>query len=113
MKSKKTLLFILSTIIILWPFKSISAYDKEVVCGSSECNGFSGALFSENDIKPGDSVNKTLSIKNERDESLNVKLSSEKNNGTDDILAQRITIIIYYGGRSFSAETSWSSWDKR
>ena len=76
---------------------SIFAYDKEVICSNS-CTGFSGALFSEMDIKPGDSVNKTLSIKNESDESLNIKLSSEKNNGTDDILAERITIIIYDDG---------------
>jgi hypothetical protein len=98
MKSKKTFLFILSTIIILWPFKSISAYDKEVVCGSSECTGFSGALFSENDIKPGDSINKSLSITNNKNENLSVTLSSEKLSGTDDILAERITVIIYDGG---------------
>ena len=73
------------------------AYDKEVVCGES-CNGFSGALFSENDIKPGDSINKTLSIKNDRNEDLKTSLSSEKLSDTDDILADRITIIIYDGG---------------
>lgn len=89
--------FFLILCFFLTPLRNVYAYDKEVVCENT-CDGFSGALFSENDIKPGDSINKTLSIKNSRSENINIKLSSEKLSGTDDILAERITIIVYDAG---------------
>ncbi len=70
------------------------AYDKEVVCNSSGCGGFSGALFSETDVKPGDTYNKSFCIKNDRDENLSITMTTLEKAGADLIFKEVLEVIV-------------------
>ncbi|KKR30523.1 MAG: hypothetical protein UT61_C0005G0004 [Candidatus Woesebacteria bacterium GW2011_GWA1_39_8] len=79
-------------------YNNIFAADKNVVCNNSGCSGFSGSLFSESGMLPGDTLSKTFSVKNERNEPISLTLESEENAGTDEIFKQKIVAVVYENG---------------
>jgi len=83
---------------VISSYNNIFAADKNVVCNNSGCSGFSGSLFSESGMLPGDTLSKTFSVKNERNEPISLTLESEENAGTDEIFKQKIVAVVYENG---------------
>ena len=84
--------------LVISSYNNIFAADKNVVCNNSGCSGFSGSLFSESGMLPGDTLSKTFSVKNERNEPISLTLESEENAGTDEIFKQKIVAVVYENG---------------
>ncbi|OGM25550.1 hypothetical protein A2715_05900 [Candidatus Woesebacteria bacterium RIFCSPHIGHO2_01_FULL_39_32] len=85
-------------LLVISSYNNIFAADKNVVCNNSGCSGFSGSLFSESGMLPGDTLSKTFSVKNERNEPISLTLESEENAGTDEIFKQKIVAVVYENG---------------
>ena len=73
----------------------VCAADKNVVCNEGGCSGFDGALFSETNVVPGNSVSKTFSIKNEMAEDISVDLDPQEQPGSDDVFLEKVSAVIY------------------
>ena len=73
---------------------SSRAADHSIVCNSLGCSGPGTALFSETNITPGDSVTKSLEVKNERRENLTIELTAEKKLGTDEDFIKKVDVSV-------------------
>ena len=70
------------------------AADHSIVCNSLGCSGPGTALFSETNITPGNSVTKSLEVKNERSENLTIELKAEKKSGTDEDFIKKVDVSV-------------------
>jgi hypothetical protein len=73
---------------------SSRAADHSIVCNSLGCSGPGTALFTETNITPGDSVTKSLEVKNERSENLTIELKAEKKSGTDEVFIKKVDVSV-------------------
>lgn len=95
------------TLVYLFVMSSsyVSGFDKEVICKEGGCSGFDGSLFSEENVYPGQSVKKSIKVKNEKDEKLEFTLSSNQEAGSDENFTKKATIVIYENGNVLFSDT--------
>lgn len=78
--------------------KTSKAEGSTILCDSSGCSGFLGALFSETNTTPGQSASKSFEVKNQRSESLALSLSGEKKAGTDVEFLPQVEVSVEKAG---------------
>lgn len=83
---------------------STTAADQSILCNSLGCTSPGTALFSETNVAPGDTVTKTLEVKNQRSETLTIELSAYKKSGTDDDFLEKVDVSVdeVGGGNKYS-----------
>ena len=89
-----TLVFIIAIFLFYVPSR-IFASDVNILCNSTGCSGLTDKIFDTQNMVPGDSIQKTISIKNEVGESININLLADKDAATDDAFAQKASIVLY------------------
>jgi hypothetical protein len=98
-------IFLLSSIATIFIGVSRAA-DQTITCNSSGCSGPGTPLFNVANAAPGDSVEKTLEIKNDRSKDIAVTLSSAKESGGDDMLLDVLTVSIKNSDDSLISQTT-------
>jgi len=89
-----TLVFIIAIFLFYVPSR-IFASDVNILCNSTGCSGLTDKIFDTQNMVPGDSIQKTISIKNEVGESININLLADKDAATDDAFALKASIVLY------------------
>lgn len=82
-------LFIISSFI-----KPVNAADYTVTCTTDGCDSPSTPLFQELSAVPGESVSKSLTIQNDRPETIDVSLSTKQNSDTDEDFLDAVDVSI-------------------
>jgi hypothetical protein len=95
---KAKILYLLLAFFISVNKNSVYAADSDVICGDMGCSGFDNSLFSDVDVLPGDSSEKTVSIKNTRGNPLSIYLSGTKDEGNDDVFSDQLIFSVEKGG---------------
>ncbi len=89
----KRIILITTLLLLISSGKAIAA-DYKVTCDNTGCTGPTTATFYETNLAPGDSITRTISIKNNYGETLNLTLSADKLINTDDPLLPQVSIEI-------------------
>jgi|GEM_PF-5428963 hypothetical protein len=94
---KKILIFCL--LLFIFPNKAIAA-DFSITCSPSGCSSPATAIINRSDIAPNDFIAKSFQVKNNHHETLNLDMTTTKNNLTDDIFLDVVNVIVTgLGGR--------------
>lgn len=99
----KPLLFTLSIFIIGFNFfiSIAQAADFSITCNPNGCTSPANAIVDEPSIAPGDSITRTFQVKNNHHETLNLDMTTTKDNSTDDIFLDAVDVIVLgLGGRT-------------
>ena len=94
-KFKPLLLTILLAVsILIISIHDSKAAEYKITCDSSGCTSPGTAIFNETNIAPGDSITKYIEVKNNYNETLNLNMTTTKDNNTDDIFLDVIDVIV-------------------
>lgn len=85
--------------------KVTSAADQTITCDTNGCDGSGSPLFSVSNLIPGESVEKTLTVVNNRDETLSAFLSANNQDDSGNILHNVLRISIKSNGTSIYTDT--------
>lgn len=99
LKPLMSIVFI-TTILAIVGIASSQAADFNVTCNASGCTSPGSATFNETSVAPGDSITKYIQVKNNHNETLNLDMTTSKENNTDDIFLDVVDVVVIgLGGR--------------
>lgn len=86
-------LFIASALVIL-VVKISQAADYDIICDANGCTSPGTAIFNETTVAPGNSVTKTIEIKNQHGETINMDMTASQNLGTDNDFLNVVDVVV-------------------
>lgn len=94
MKQLIKLLLLFIAAMIISPVKSAQAADLAIVCHADGCSHPDTVLFNNLNVAPGQSISKTIEIKNNLTQTLNLDLTAAKSSETDDDFLDKINVSL-------------------
>ena len=74
--------------------KISQAADFDIACDANSCTSPGSAIFNQTNVAPGDSVTKTIEIKNQHGETINMDMTTSENSDTDTTFLNVVDVLV-------------------